>query len=34
MDDGNFDEISRRLGYRFQLQTASLPADSPSATGE
>lgn len=25
-DDGSFDEISKRLGYRFELQTASLPA--------
>lgn len=24
-DDGTFDEISRRLGYRYELQTANLP---------
>lgn len=24
-DDGNFDEISKRLGYRYELQTAGLP---------
>ena len=24
-DDGNFDEISKRLGYRYELQTAKLP---------
>jgi hypothetical protein len=25
-DDGTFDEISKRLGYRFELQSAALPA--------
>ncbi len=25
VDDGNFDEISKRLGYRYELQTAGLP---------
>ncbi len=25
VDDGKFDEISKRLGYRFELQTATLP---------
>ena len=25
-EDGSFDEIQRRLGYRFELETASLPA--------
>jgi hypothetical protein len=26
-DDGKFDEIQRRLGYRFELRTASLPTE-------
>jgi hypothetical protein len=25
VDDGSFDEISKKLGYRFELQTANLP---------